>query len=207
MAEDGVRTRAAAYIDSQFRSEQHGWMREHQRQEQRMLAFHKSQLQSFANNRETAELRYVQRMQRMQRMQRIERGYQRAAVAVEKRHNSIAGRLERLTKAGRDKQEATREALDERRRKLDRMATANFRALGERQSRAEQAGRIARAREMKLFRQDHVDARRQQERMHQHNRPRQIEERSQTLQRAAAEQALKQGLQDLQQGRGRTITR
>jgi hypothetical protein len=203
MAEDGGQARAAAYIDSQFQEQQRGLILEHRRQEQRLLAFHKGQLESFARNRETAEARYAQRLQR------IERGYNRAAAAVENRHNSIGGRLERLTKAGREKQEATREALEERRAKLDRMAAVNFRALGERQFAAEQRDRISRAHEMKLFRQDHQDARQEHAQRHAVNRPRQVEERAQTMKRAEAEQALRQGIQHLhQQDRGgRTLSR
>jgi len=62
MAEDGVRTAAAAYIDGDFRRVHADLIHEHRRQEQRELAYHRGQLEGFARNRETAELRYVQRL-------------------------------------------------------------------------------------------------------------------------------------------------
>ena len=182
--------RAAVFVDGAFRSAQQDLVREHLRQEKRILAFHKGQLESFARNRELAEQRYVQRMQR------IERGYQRAALAVDKRHNSLAGRLERLTKAGRVRQQTTLEALEERRAKLERTAGANFRRTSERQSQAEQCDRISRARELKLFRQDHLDARQQHRDHHEATRDIKIEVQVEKLRRAA-EQNLRQQMQQL----------
>lgn len=202
MAEDAGRTRAATYIDSEFQDQQRNLTLEHQRQEQRLLASHKGQFESFARNRELSEARYLQRMQR------IDRAYDRAAQAVEKRHNSIGGRLERLTKAGRDRQEATRQALEDRRLMVDRKATANFRALTERQFQAEQRDRISRARELKQFHQEHSDNRQQHARRHAETRDSRIDDRARTIQRAQAELSLRQELQNINQdGRGRTLSR
>lgn len=61
MAEDGFRARAATFIDDRHQDERYNLILEHRRQEQRILAFHKGQLQSFTRNREVAELRYAQR--------------------------------------------------------------------------------------------------------------------------------------------------
>lgn len=185
---DDFRTRAAAQVDENFRQIEADLFREHRRQEQRTLAFHLTQLQSFARNREIAEVRYLQRMKR------IEGGYERAAASIHKRQNSVAGRLERLTKAGRERQAATWQALEDRRAMLDRRATALFQAQQERQFQAEQRDRILRAHELKFFRLDHLEERQQQRNHHHASREFLIQERV----RKAAELSLRQEMQHQQ---------
>jgi hypothetical protein len=197
----GMAGRAMHDIDRQFQEAQHFQLLEHQRQERRLLAYHRGRLESFADNRATAEQRYIQRMRS------IEERRDRIADRMHAQHNSLGGRLARLTKAGRERQAGELERLNERATQLQGRATRNFNALTERQFQAEQRDRISRAHEIKLFRQDNLDARQAQAKAHAQNRPRQIEERAQTLKRTEAEQALRQGLQELQHGRGRTIAR
>ena len=59
---DDARTQAAAYIDGEHRRVHEDLIHEHRRQEQRMLSWEKSRLESHARNREVSELRYAQRL-------------------------------------------------------------------------------------------------------------------------------------------------
>jgi hypothetical protein len=202
MADDGVRTAAAAYIDGDFRRVQDDLTHEHRRQEQRELSYHKGQLEGFARNRETAELRYVQRLRS------IEEKRDRVADKIKARHNSIGGRLTGMTKAGRERQSAELERLDDRAAVLQGRAHRNFHALSERQFQAEQTDRITRARQIKFFRQDHLDTRQQQTKDHQASREQQIEARAQEIRRHTAEQTLRMEMQRVQeQTRGRSMGR
>jgi hypothetical protein len=162
MAEvDGVRTQAAAYIDGEHRRVHDDFIHEHRRQEQRMLSWEKSRLESHARNREVTELRYAQRLRT------IEATRDRIADRMQARHNSIGGRLEALTKKGRERQAAELQRLDDRAAQLQTRAGRNFNALTERQFQAEQRDRIMTARELKDFRREHDDMRQQHIKDHQ----------------------------------------
>ncbi len=202
MAEDASRARAALFIDARHHDERENLSLEHRRQEKRELAFHKSQLQGFERNREISEMRYVQRLRS------IEEKRDRIADRLHRQHNSIGGRIEGMTKAGRARQAAQLERLDDRAAALQGRAHRQFEAVKERQFHAEQRDRISRAREMKFLRQDHQQARQSHARQHEATRPQKIEERAKTLKRVEAEQALKQDLQRLQErDRGRSLSR
>src|SRR3954468_24913360 len=97
-APDDIRTQAATYIDGEHRRVHDDLIHEHRRQEQRMLSWEKSRLESHARNREVSELRYAQRLRT------IEAKRDRMAARIQARHNSIGGRLEALTKKGRERQ-------------------------------------------------------------------------------------------------------
>lgn len=195
-----MRARAAALVDGTFRRNYQDSFREHLRQEQRQLAWHKDMLGSHARNREIAEARYVERMKR------IERGYERAAEAVHKRHNSFAGRMERLTRAGRDRQEATRQALEDRRLTLERRETAQFNALRERQFKAEQQERIDIAQHMRFFRAEHLDERRVQRTHFEVSRDYLIDQRVNQM-RQVQEQRLRVMVQELERQHTRGLSR
>src|SRR4051812_13570992 len=95
---DDIRTQAATYIDGEHRRVHDDLIQEHRRQEQRMLSWEKSRLESHARNREVAGLRYAQRLRT------IEEKRDRIADRIQARHNSIGGRLEALTKKSRERQ-------------------------------------------------------------------------------------------------------
>ncbi len=201
MAEDGLQARAAQHVDAEFARAQQNFFREHLRQEKVQLSYYKSRLSGHDDNRRVAENRYVARISQ------IDAREQRAAIAMHKRHNSIRGKLDALTRAGRDRQADEREALQQRGHDLRAQATRNFNALQERQFEAKQADRIFAARSIKLFRVDHLDARQQQATIHHQTRDIKIEVRQQHM-RDAAEQALRQQMRELhqqtQEGRART---
>jgi hypothetical protein len=165
---DDIRTQAATYIDGEFRRVHDDLIHEHRRQEQRMLSWERSRLESHARNREVSGLRYAQR---------------------------IGGRLEALTKKGRERQAAELQRLDDRAAQLQARAARNYQALTERQFQAEQKDRIRTAREIKDFRRDHDDMRQQHIKDHQASREQKIETRAQDVRRYTAEQALKLEMQ------------
>jgi hypothetical protein len=198
---DDTRTQAATYIDAEHRRVHDDLIREHQRQEQRMLSWEKSRLESHARNREVAGLRYAQRLRT------IEEKRDRIAERIQARHNSIGGRMQALTKKGRERQAAELQRLDERAERLQAQAGRNYQALTERQFQAEQRDRIRTARELKDFRRDHEEMRQKHIKDHQASREQKIEARTQNIRRHTAEQALKQELQrQAEQARARAPT-
>lgn len=198
---DDIRTQAAAYIDGEFRRVHDDLIHEHRRQEQRMLSWEKSRLESHARNREMAELRYAQRLRT------IEAKRDRIADRMKARHNSIGGRLEALTRKGRERQAAELQRLDDRAERLQARAGRNFQALTERQFQAEQRDRIRTARELRDFRRDHDDMSQRHIKDHQASREQKIEARAQAVRRHTAEQALKLEMQrQAEQARQRTPT-
>src|SRR3954468_8853149 len=130
-APDDIRTQAATYIDGEHRRVHDDLIHEHRRQEQRMLSWEKSRLESHARNREVAGLRYAQRLKT------TEEKRDRIADRMQARHNSIGGRLEALTKKGRERQASELQRLDERAERLQAQAGRNYQALTERQFQAE----------------------------------------------------------------------
>jgi hypothetical protein len=198
---EDMRTQAAAYVDAEHRRVHDDLFREHRRQEQRILAFHKGQLQGFERNREQAELRYLQKIKSLDEQQA------RAAAMLERQHRSIRGRFAGLTKAGRATQQERREAIAEDFDRQRMREHRNLEELKERQFEAEQADRISRAREIKFFRLDHLEDRQKQTRDHQASRELKIDARMQEMKRTA-EQALRHELHQLnrqqqEQTRGR----
>src|SRR4051794_25220500 len=186
---DDIRTQAATYIDGEHRRVHEDLIHEHRRQEQRMLSWEKSHLESYARNREVSGLRYAQRLRT------IEEKRDRIADRIQARHNSIGGRMQALTKKGRQQQAAELQRLDERAERLQAQAGRNYQALTERQFQAEQRDRIRTAREMKDFRHDHEEMRQKHIRDHQASREQKVEARAQNVRRHTAEQALKLELQ------------
>src|SRR3954447_5447973 len=184
-APDDIRTQAATYIDGEHRRVHDDLIHEHRRQEQRMLSWEKSRLESHARNREVAGLRYAQRLRT------IEEKRDRIADRIQARYNSIGGRMQALTKKGRERQAAELQRLDERAERLQAQAGRNYQALTERLFQAEQRDRIRTAREMKDFRRDHDEMRQKHIRDHQASREHKIETRTQNIRRYTAEQTLK----------------
>jgi hypothetical protein len=126
---------------------------------------------------------------------------------MQARHNSIGGRLEALTKKGRERQAAELQRLDDRAAQLQARAGRNFNALTERQFQAEQRDRINTAREMKEFRREHDDMRQQHIKDHQASREQKVEARTQQVRRHTAEQTLKLEMQrQAEQARQRSPT-
>jgi hypothetical protein len=198
---DDVRTQAATYIDGEFRRVHDDLIHEHRRQEQRMLSWEKSRLESHARNREVSQLRYAQRLRT------IEARRDRIADRMQARHNSIGGRLEALSKKGRERQAAELQRLDDRATQLQTRAGRNFNALTERQFQAEQRDRIMTARELKDFRREHDDMRQQHIKDHQASREQKVEARTQQVRRYTAEQTLKLEMQrQAEQARQRSPT-
>lgn len=198
---DDIRTQAATYIDGEFRRVHDDLIHEHRRQEQRMLSWEKSRLESHARNREVSELRYAQRLRT------IEERRDRIADRMKARHNSIGGRLEAMTKKGRERQAGELQRLDDRATQLQARAGRNYQALTERQFQAEQRDRIRTAREMKEFRRDHDEMRQQHVKDHQASREQKVEARAQEVRRYTAEQTLKLEMQRVaEQARTRAPT-
>src|SRR2546423_15530787 len=105
---DDIRTQAATYIDGEHRRVHDDLIHEHRRQEQRMLSWEKSRLESHARNQEVSGLRYAQRLRT------IEAKRDRIADRIQARHNGIGGRLVALTKKSPGQQAAELPRLDDR---------------------------------------------------------------------------------------------
>jgi hypothetical protein len=133
----------------------------------------------------------------VQRLRAIEERRDHIAERLQRQHNSIGGRLEAMTKKGRDRQADQLTRLDARAATLTARATRQFEARKERQFEAEQQDRIAYARHLKFFRLDHHEMRQQQARHHEATRDRKVDDRVQAI-RQTAEQTLRQELQRLQ---------
>src|SRR3954470_18298837 len=170
---DVISTQAATYSHGERRRVHDDLIHEHRRQEQRMLSWEKSRLESHARNREVSELRYAQRLRT------IEAKRDRMADRIQARHNSIGGRLEALTKKGRERQAGELQRLDDRAERLQAQAGRNYQALTERQFQAEPRRRPRTAREMKDFRHDHEEMRQKHIRDHQASREQKVEARAQ----------------------------
>jgi hypothetical protein len=195
---DAFRARAADRLDLEFQCEYRDMFLMHRGIERRDLSFHKTQLHSFARNREVAELRYAARLHR------IEDRKEHVAANLRRQQNSVGGRLARLTKAGRARQAAQWERLEDRAAQLRGRATRQFNALTERQFQAEQKDRIFRARAMKQMREEHLHERRVHQMYHRDTREQRVDDLTRTMQRAEAERTPKHELQQhgRQQGRG-----
>jgi uncharacterized protein YbjQ (UPF0145 family) len=189
---DDIRTQAATYIDGEHRRVHDDLIHEHRRQEQRMLSWEKSRLESHARNREISGLRYAQRLRT------IEEKRDRIAERIQARHNSIGGRMQALTKKGRERQAAELQRLDERAERLQAQAGRNYQALTERQFQAEQRDRIRTARELKDFRRDH-EMRQKHIRDNQASREQKVEAQTQNIRRHTAEQTLRMEMQRVQE--------
>lgn len=188
---------AAEFIDRGHNADYRALFEEHRRQEQRSLASHKNQLAGFAQNREMSQARYAQRMKS------IEDRRDRIADRIYKQHNSPLGRLQGMTRAGREKQREQIDRLDERMVQVQGRATRQFNSLTERQERNLQHERLHRAQQMRHIREDHQTARQAQQRTNEQQRPRLIEDRKQAMWQQA-EQQLKQ---ELRQDQRRAHTR
>jgi uncharacterized protein YbjQ (UPF0145 family) len=189
---DDIRTQAATYIDGEHRRVHDDLIHEHRRQEQRMLSWEKSRLESHARNREVAGLRYAQRLRT------IEEKRDRIADRIQARHNSIGGRMQALTKKGRERQAAELQRLDDRAERLQAQAGRNYQALTERQFQAEQRDHIRTARELKDFRRDH-EMRQKHIRDNQASREQKVEAQTQNIRRHTAEQTLRMEMQRVQE--------
>ena len=170
-----------------------------------MLGLQKSRLQSHARNREEAEERHAQRLRS------IEERKERIADRLHRQHNSLAGRMQAMTKKGRARQAEQLERLDDRAAQLQGRAQRSFAALQERQFQAAQRDRIQSARDVKFLRLDNLEARRTHADHHDRTRAFKIDVREQQLKQAqqqAREQALKRELQQLHQpDRSRSVSR
>lgn len=201
---DPLRREAAAYVDGEHRRTQNDLFIEHRRQEQRELSMHKTRLESFARNRELSEQRYVQRLRT------IEQKRDRIAERMQARHNSIGGRLEALTKKGRERQADQLQRLDDRAASLTARATRQLEVRKERQFVAEQSNRIAYARQLKTLRQDHYGYRVEQTRHHAATRDRKIDDRVRvvklSMERSLRQEFQRQQADDRQRTAGRTLS-
>jgi hypothetical protein len=196
-----ARTRAAASVDREHREQHQALIYYHRHEEQAHLRQAKRQLGSFDDNQAQAEQRYVQRMRS------IEEKRDRIADRLHRQHNSVGGRLQAMTKAGRAKQAVQLDRLDDRAAQLQSRATRQFQALTERQFQVKQSERIWQARHLKLFRAANLDDRQKHMQDHEQKRPWKIEDRVQTL-RQVAEQDLKQALRhDREQAQSRNLSR
>jgi hypothetical protein len=200
---DPLRKDAAAYVDGEYRRTQNDLFTEHRRQEQRELAMHKTRLESFARNRELSGQRYVQRLRT------IEEKRDRIADRLHQQHRSLGGRLEALTKKGRERQADQLQRLDDRAATLTARATRQLEARKERQFEAEQSNRITYARQLKTLRQDHYGFRLEQTRRHIQTRDVKIDDRVRAM-KLSMERSLRQEFQrqqadDRQRTAGRTL--
>jgi hypothetical protein len=197
---DPLRKDAAAYVDGEYRRIQNDLFSEHRRQEQRELAIYKTRLESFARNRELSEQRYTQRLRT------IEEKRDRIEERLRRQHQSLGGRLEALTKKGRERQAGQLQRLDDRAAALTVRATRQLEARRERQFEAEQSNRIAYARQLKTLRQEHYGYRLEQTRRHIQTRDRKIDDRVRAM-KLNMERSLRQEFQHRQaDDRQRTAT-
>lgn len=204
-------TQAAAWTDERHRESRDDLFKEHRRQEQRQLQWHKARVASYAENRQAADARYVARLKT------IDAKRERAADALHRRHNSLTGKMAAMTRKGRKRQAADWQRLDDREHTLKAQATRQHAARQERQFKVEQRDRIARAREMKAQRQDHLWVRQNMDQTHDLTRASKIEVRVTHMREAyerdrqqerERQNELKQGLKnDFAKSSGRTLTR
>lgn len=195
-ADDGLRKVAAAWIDGNFHERQQTLVREHRRLERNMLVWEQAQHKRSAWNAKEAEDRYLQRIRT------IDERRDRIADRIYSQHNSIAGRLAAMTKKGRAAQAEQIERLDDRADQLRQQAGRNLSNLNDRMFRRDMEDRVFRARQIKLFRVDHMDARLTQTQRHQQSRDRMIDDRVQAMQRVIEKERRQQAMekkQDLRQ--------
>ena len=124
----------------------------------------------------------------------------KAAQELAKRHDSLAGRLSRFTKKGRDRQERERQGLTEKFENRPDETAPLLAALQERQAQNEQTARLRYGQELKAMREGHVANRSQQRGWQDANRPRLIE-RGVTARRQEAARTLRQERQAQRQER------
>lgn len=184
MAEDRFSSTASRFVDDRFQHQQRSLTTEQQRQEHRLATLQMGDLRKFARATEQAEDRYATRLRR------IEQGYGKAADKLHKQQTGLVGRMQAMTKAGREVQAAQGRFLDDRAKELRIKAHRLFEAEKERQFEAAQAERLKHAKEMKELRQLHAEQRQAHTTAHGKNRPGQIEERTQTLQRVEESRVL-----------------
>jgi hypothetical protein len=186
-----INSRASAYIDRTHRDQRQALFDQHRMQEQRELARRKGEMQGFRQQQRTIEDRYTARTQQ------IERGRDRAQQAIQKRHGSVAGRLQGMTKAGRARQQDEFERLATRVEQLHGRAYNQYSNSNLRLQNNEQKARIGHARELKTLHEQHWRYREEHTQRHQQTRDQQVQDRTQTL-RQAAEQQLRQAMKQTQ---------
>ena len=113
----------------------------------------------------------------------------KAAQELAKKQNSIGGRLSRLTKKGRDRQERERQGLAEKFENQRMKQHRDLAALQERQTANEQTARLRNGQELKAMREGHVAARDKQHVWQRDNRDSLIQQ-AVTARRDAATRAL-----------------
>jgi hypothetical protein len=184
---------AQLHIDGEFQRVQADLIREHQRQEERQSASLQWKAEAHhARDLETASNRYNTRLHI------IDRRYERMALSLRDRHNSVRGRLQALTKEGRSYQESQRTALRVRAGNLRVKVIDRFldRKL-ELQERYEASLKMAN-REIKALRKQH---RKEQHRLveeHRRDRDNRIDAYAQRIREQRAEQTRQQELQRTQ---------
>jgi hypothetical protein len=181
---------ARAHVDGEFRRTQADLLAEHRRQEQRHLAALKASfVYNRSRDREAASNRYNTRMHI------IDERAERMALTLRDEHNSMRGRLQALTKAGRSQQEWQREALRVRAGNLRVKVIDRFldRKVELRERR--EADRKEIIREMRDMRQQHRDERLHRALLHDLNRDDRIQAYAQQIREQRAEQARQQQLE------------
>jgi hypothetical protein len=178
---------AREHIDGEFQRVQDDLIREHQRQEERQSASMQWKAEAYhARDLEAASNRYNTRMHI------IDQRYERMAVRLRDQHNSVRGRLQALTKAGRSHQEWQRAALRVRARNLRVKVMDRFldRKV-ELQERYEESLKMAN-REIRTLRKQHRAEQRQRQKEHSRDRNALIEAYAQRIREQRAEQARQQ---------------
>ena len=143
----------------------------------------KREMDSFAENRAEAIKQHAARIEA------INSGEVKAAQELAKKQNSIGGRLSRLTRKGRDRQEQERQGLAESFENQRMKQHRDLAALQERQTENEQKARLRNGQELKAMREGHVSAREKQHSWQHDHRERLIQQ-AVTAQRDAATRAL-----------------
>jgi hypothetical protein len=152
MADNGARSRATEHVDAEHRRAHDALKTSHKKWERNELNHELGRINSIKQNRDGIDDRYVQRIKTIQSRK------DSVALTIQRRHNSIAGRLEALTPKGRARQAETWRRLDERAETLELRAGKKHQTQLEQHDRHVQMARISAARNINGSRGQNRDA-------------------------------------------------
>jgi hypothetical protein len=165
MADNGARSRAAEYVDADHRRHHDALKASHKKWERNELNHELGRINSIKQNRDEIDARYVQRVKTIQSRK------ESVALTIQRRHTSIAGRLEALTPKGRARQAETWRRLDERAENLELRAGKKHQMQLAQHDRHVQTARISAARTINGSRGQNRDALQEHHQKHIERRP------------------------------------
>ena len=178
MADDRAKSRAAAYVDAEHQRAHDALKASNKKWERHQLNDELGRINSIKQNRAVIDARYLARMQTIQNKKA------NVALIIQRRHDSLAGRLERLTPKGRARQADTWRRLDERAETLELRAGQKHQRQVEQHHGHVQAARVSAARNVNGLRGQNRDALQDHQRQHIEHRPNKIHTRMRELEQA-----------------------